>query len=287
MVSSSFAADVTRDSFESEVLLRSRATPVLVDFWAAWCGPCKVLMPVLSRLAEEYGGKFFLAKVNSDEQQQLAGQYGVRSLPTVKLFRHGQVVDEFLGAQSENTVRAFLDRHLPRESDAAIGSAQLAARAGRLDKALALLQQAMHNDPANDRVKFELARLLLHAGRVADAQSAIDALTADARDSADAVALRAQLEFARIVQSARAPQELLEIVQAGGKVSAARYELAAHLVVRQQYPEALDQLLEIVRTDRKWNDDAARKGMISVFNLLGGSGELVNEYRRKLSMALN
>jgi len=286
MTVSPFIADVTQNSFESEVVARSRTTPVLVDFWAAWCGPCKMLMPVLTRLAGEYRGKFFLAKVNSDREQALASQFGVRSLPTVKLFRNGQVVDEFMGVQPEKTIRALLDRHIPRESDARIQDAAQAVRAGRHDEALAILQQAMAGDPDNDRVKLELARLFLHLGRNDDADRTLAALSSETRDGADAVALRVRLEFARVVQTARAPDQLLQAVQANPKDSAARYELAAHLVVRQQLEAALDQLLDIVRTDRKWNHDAARKAMISIFNLLG-NGETVNEYRRKLSMALN
>lgn len=286
MTASPFIADVTQNSFESEVLVRSRATPVLVDFWAAWCGPCKMLMPVLTQLAGEYQGKFFLAKVNSDNEQALANQYGIRSLPTVKLFRNGQVVDEFMGVQPEKAIRALLDRHIPRESDARIEIAALAVRAGRLDEALTILQQAASSDPGNDRVKLELARLSLHLGRADDADKTLATLSNETRDGADAVALRAQLEFARIVQTARAPDQLLHAVQANPKDSAARYELAAHLVVRQQFEAALDQLLDIVRTDRKWNHDAARKAMVSIFNLLGNN-ETVNQYRRKLSMVLN
>ncbi len=286
MTASPFIADVSQNSFESEVLVRSRTTLVLVDFWAAWCGPCKMLMPVLTRLAGEYQGKFFLAKVNSDQEQALANQYGVRSLPTVKLFRNGQVVDEFMGAQPEKTIRALLDRHVPRESDAHIQDAAQAARAGRFDEALTILQQAMADDPGNDRVKLELARLFLRLGRADDAERTLASLAGEIRDGADAIALRAQLGFARIVQTARAPDQLLHAVQANPRDSAARYELAAHLVVRQQFEAALDQLLDIVRADRKWNNDAARKAMVSIFDLLG-SGETVNDYRRRLSMALN
>ena len=124
-------ADVTQQTFESLVLAKSREIPVLADFWAAWCGPCKQLMPVLAKLADEYGGKFFLAKINSDTEQPLAARYGVKSLPTVKLFRNGQVVEEFMGAQPEKTIRALLDRHIPRESDTLVYNAMLAARSGK------------------------------------------------------------------------------------------------------------------------------------------------------------
>lgn len=285
MAQSSHIADVTEQSFEAEVLARSHQMPVLADFWAAWCGPCQALMPVLARLAEEYQGRFFLAKINSDDQQPLAARYGVRSLPTVKLFRNGQVVDEFMGAQPEKTIRALLDRHIPRESDALIGQAVAAARNGQIEQALAIMQQAMTLDPASDRVKLELARLLAHLRRIDEAEQVLNAASAEARESAHATALRARFEFARIAANSDAGA-LEAAIAADPKDSTARYQLAAQRVLDNRHREALDQLLEIVRTDRKFQDDAARKAMISVFNLLGG-GELVNEYRRKLSMALN
>lgn len=287
MADSPYIADVSQQTFESLVLARSRDVPVLVDFWAAWCGPCQMLMPVLARLADEYRGKFFLAKVNSDHEQALAAQYGVRSLPTVKLFRNGQVVDEFLGAQPEKTIRALLDRHIPRESDALVYNALLAARAGKTGEALAILQQALAGDPANDRVKLELARLLASVGRADDAEAALNALSADTKNGADAVAILAQLEFARIAADARAVAELDLAIAANPRDSSARYERAAHHVLRGEYPQALDQLLEIVRTDRKFREDAGRKAMLSIFNLLGGAGEVVKQYRMKLSLALN
>jgi putative thioredoxin len=280
-------ADVTQQTFESLVIAKSREIPVLADFWAAWCGPCKQLMPVLAKLADEYGGKFFLAKINSDTEQPLAAHYGVKSLPTVKLFKNGQVVEEFMGAQPEKTIRALLDRHIPRASDTLVYNALFAARSGKSDEALTILQQAAKTDPSNDRAKLELARLHATLGHTDEVETTLASLSAEAKASTDAVGLRAQLEFMRIVASARPPEALLAAIAANARDSVARYELAAHLVLRQQYEAALDQLLEIVRTDRKFRDDAGRKAMLSVFNLLGGAGDIVTQFRRKLSMALN
>jgi len=287
MATSPHIADVTEQSFDAAVLTRSRQVPVLVDFWAAWCGPCKMLMPVLQKLADEYGGKFFLAKVNTDVEQALANRYGVKSLPTVKLFKNGQVMDEFLGVQPEKAIRALLDRHISRESDALVHKALLALQSGNANEALAILQQAMQSDPTNDRVKLELTRLFIRLGRPTDAETTLGTLSAETRDGADAAALRAQLEFARIAAGARPIDELRKSLASNPRDSAARYELAARLVLLGDYPAALDEFLEIVRTDRKFNDDAGRRAMLAVFNLLGGTGEIVNQYRRKLSMALN
>ena len=287
MTPSSHIADVTQQTIESLVLTKSREIPVLADFWAAWCGPCKQLMPVLARLVDEYDGKFFLAKINSDTEQPLAARYGVKSLPTVKLFRNGQVVEEFMGAQPEKAIRALLDRHIPRESDALVDNAIQVLRAGQPDQALAMLQQAVKTDPGNDRAKLELARLHAQFGHAAEAETTLAALSMEARTSAEAVGLKAQLEFVHIVAAARPPEALQAAIAANARDSAARFELAAHLVLHQQHAAALDQLLEIVRTDRKFRDDAGRKAMVSIFNLLGGSGDIVRQYRTKLSMALN
>lgn len=287
MANSAYSADVTQQSFDALVLARSRELPVLVDFWASWCGPCQSLMPVLAKLADEYRGKFFLAKVNSDTEQALAARYGVKSLPTVKLFKNGQPVEEFMGAQPEKTIRALLDRHIPRASDTQVYNAMLAARSGKIDAALAILDQALAEDPTNDHIHLERARLFAQLGRADEAEQALKALSNDGKNSNPVNVLRAQLEFIRWAKNARAPEQLLKAIEANAKDSAARFELAAQLVLGQQYEAALDHLLEIVRSDRKFNDDAARKAMVSVFNLLGGNGEVVTQYRRKLSTALN
>jgi len=286
MATSPHSADVVAETFDTDVLQRSHQVPVLVDFWAAWCGPCRSLMPVLARLADEYAGKFFLAKVNSDEQQQLANQFGVRSLPTVKLFRNGQVVDEFMGVQPEPAIRTLLDRHIPRESDALIRQAVEVAQRGEFDQALAIMQDALLRDPTSDRVKLELTRFLAHLKRVDEAEKVMETASPEARNSDQAASLRAQFEFLRMLSNARPPDVLAEVVAANPADSAACYELALHRIVAHDYQSALTLLLDIVRRDRKWNDDAARKAMVSVFNLLGNN-ELVATFRRQLSLAIN
>jgi putative thioredoxin len=287
MTRTAHSADVTLSTFSAEVLEKSRATPVVVDFWAGWCGPCRMLMPVLARLADEYQGRFFLAKVNADREQELAARYGVRSLPTVKVFRNGAVVDEFLGAQPEPVIRALLDRHIPRPADTLLDAALAAARAGRLDEALAGIEQAAGLDPDYDRVKFVRARVLLGLGRLDEGEQVLNSVSIAAQGDPELAALRTQLAFRRIAAGSPPAEELgARIARDPGDLEA-RYRLSALKVLAEDHAGALEQLLEIVRRDRQFRDDAGRKTMLAVFNLLGGSGELVNTYRRQLSMAIN
>jgi len=287
MSDSPYIADVTERDFDALIVQKSREVPVLVDFWAAWCAPCQMLMPVLARLAEEYRGKFFLAKVNSDTEQALAARYGVRSLPTVKLFKNGTVVDEFLGAQPERTIRALLDRHIPRESDALVYQALLELRSGKPEQAVTLLQRARQNDPANDNVKIELARILAALSRLDEAAAVLDDLSADGKRGPDAVALAARLEFARIAAGAPPLAELEKRITANPRDSEARYQLGARRLLAGDGEAALDQLLEIVRRDRRYGDGAAHKAMLKVFELLVDKPELVRKYRGLLYSALN
>lgn len=287
MSTAAYSADVTQDNFQSLVLDQSQRIPVLVDFWAAWCGPCQMLMPVLKTLAETYQGKFFLAKINSDEQQALAARFGVRSIPTVKLFRHGQVVDEFMGVQPERGIRAMLDRYIPRESDALVEAAVAKRGQGNPAEALALLRQALDLDAGNDRVRLELARELFEQAQFDDGESVLDGLSYEGRGSPDVAALLARLEFVRIAAGAPPVAELEQAVTANPADHEARYRLAARKVLLEDYPAALEQLLEIVRRDRRFRDDAGRKTMLSLFNLLGGQDDLVRHYRHQLSLALN
>lgn len=294
MAHSPFVIDVTRADFASQVLEKSRQVPVLVDFWAAWCGPCQMLMPVLARVADDYRGRFHLAKVNTDAERELATQYGIRSLPTVKLFRDGAVVDEFLGVQSETVIRQLIDRHLPRPADATIERALAAAQAGRTDESLALFRSAVAEDPSYDRAKIELARVLLTlppdgnvATRIAESEKLLDGLPPVKRSDADVIGLRTRIDFLRIVESAPPLPELERMVAANPTDAQALYQLSAHKALAGDYEPAMEYLLEMVRRDRRYGDDAGRKTLVGLFTLLGNGNPLVTKYRGLLSRTLN
>jgi len=254
---------------------------VLVDFWADWCAPCRSLMPVLQKLAEEYNGQFILAKVNSDENQGLAQQYGVRSLPTVKLFKDGAAVDEFMGALPESHVREFLDRHIERESDRMLAAAETALAAGDETRALELLQQARAVDPHRPEVIVALARLQARQGDPEAAESLLRSLPASDRESPEVAAMLAELEFARAAGDGEPVEALEKRLADDPDDSEARFRLAQKLLAGQRYEAAMQELLTLMQKDREFQDDAARKTLLKVFDMLGDD-PLVAEYRRKM-----
>lgn len=286
MILSSHVVTVTAQNFQSLVLDGSFERPVLVDFWADWCAPCRTLMPMLAKLAEEYGGRFLLTKVNTEEEQALAAQFGIRSLPTVQLFKSGRVIDQFMGALPESQVREFLDRHLPRLSDGLLAQAQGLLAAGDLDAAQALIEQARSQDPANARLALAGIQLTAARGEIDQALADLDRLPIELTNDPEANALRGQLRFASALADAPSAAELAARLAANPRDSEARYQLAAHHVLRGDHAEALALLLELMKRDRAFNDDAGRKGMLAVFDLLGGQGELVASYRAKMMSAL-
>ncbi len=284
---STFAYDVDASNFEQIVLETSQHTPVVMDFWAEWCGPCKVLKPILEKLAEEYQGKFILAKINADHNQELAAQFAVRGIPSVKAIFNGELRDEFSGAIPESAVREFLDRIIPSPAEELRVAAGKARAAGDPGQALQILAEASKLDMGNEQVRLDAADILLSLNRLDEAQRLLDSLSAVTRLDDRAQQLIAKLSFALGGQQGGDEAGLREKIASDPGDMDARQQLANLLVAAGRYPEGLDELLEMVRLDRAWNDESARKTILAVFNMLGGQGELVSGYRRKLASALN
>lgn len=284
MSDTSYLYDVTVDDFDARVLDASRDVPVLVDFWASWCAPCRALAPVLERLADSYQGKIHVARVNSDEQQVLAAQYGVRSLPTVKIFRNGAVVDEFVGAQPEAVIREILGRHVERPADKLRNAARAALRVGHRDEARQLLQQVVASAPDDQAAKLELVELYLESGELEQAGELLRSLPAGT-PTQETRALLARLRFLRIAAIAPDPALLAQRIAIDPADLTARQELGARLMVDQDYAAGMEQFLEIMRRDRRFEDDAGRQHLIAAFDLLG-QNELANAFRRRMAALL-
>jgi putative thioredoxin len=286
MADSPFIAAVTAADFDKIVIQGSFERPVLVDFWADWCAPCRQLMPILSRLAEELRGQFFLAKVDTEAEQALAAQFGIRSLPTVQLFKDGAPVDQFMGALPEAQIREFLSRHISRASDRLIDQARQAMASGDLSTAAGLITGAEQDDPENSRLFIARVQLKAAEGDIAGAQALLEHTPLDLAADPELSALRGRLAFSAAAQAAPSVAALEERLTTDPNNSEARYQLAAHQVLAGDYEAALESLLTLLKRDRQYGDDAARKGMLAIFDLLGGNGELVSRYRAKMLSSL-
>ena len=295
--------DITLENFEAEVVTASMQTPVLVDFWAPWCGPCQSLGPVLEKLETEYAGGFTLAKIDSDQQQQLAEMFGVRSIPTCVLMVNGQPVDGFTGAQTEGQVREFLAKHVAPAPEAASQEPEdevlAALAAGDTDTALDKLQQTVLAEPDNDDARFDYVKLLLQLGREDEAKVAFAPVVARAGLSRKLSALKGwmdALDFVAISASGEsAGAKFDEKIAANKRDFDARFGRARWLMAQQRWQEAMDELLDILMRDKAWNDEAARKLYVAILELIEppkvkvADGQippedpLVATYRRRLS----
>ena len=295
--------NVTTANFETEVIEASMTTAVLVDFWAPWCGPCKVIGPLLEKIETEYAGRFKLVKIDSDQEQQLAQAFGIRSIPTCVLLKNGQPVDGFMGALPEGQIKAFLDKHLPaaEEVEAAEEEADAldALAEGDVEGALAKLQHAVETDGNNDDARFDLVKLLLELGRDDDAKVAFAPVIAKAMAVRRLDSLNRWMQARDAQATVTDPQaraaELQAAIAANKRDFEARFQLAQLLWAHGQAVPAMDELLDILMRDKAWNDELARKTYIAILDVIEppkpkvAEGQVPPEdptvatYRRRLS----
>lgn len=280
--------DATTATFDQVVIENSFHKPVLVDFWAEWCAPCKVLMPMLAQIAESYQGELLLAKVDCDAEQDIVARFGIRSLPTVVLFKDGQPVDGFAGAQPESQVRAMLEPHVqlpPPPASDPLQQAQDAFAESRFAEAEALLKSVLTEDNSNGAALILYARCLAERGELGEARQVLDAVKGDEHKAALAAA-KAQLTFLGEAGQLPDAAELKSRLAQNPQDDEAAYQLAVQQLSRQQYEAALEGLLKLFQRNRGYADGLPHKTLLQVFELLGNEHPLVGTYRRKLFAAL-
>jgi putative thioredoxin len=280
--------DTTLATFERDVITASTLAPVLVDFWAPWCGPCKTLGPMLEKLEAEAAGKWKLVKVNVDENQELAAHFQVRSIPHVMAFADGQPVDQFVGVLPEGQLREFIERLVPQGADASRLEAQAALAEGRREDAYNALQAALAYDPGFDDARMDRIEMLLEDQRIDEARNEVDLLSPKTTQGIDARfnAIKTRLDAVDAAADLPPTDALEAKVAAHPDDLEARFDLASALIARRKYEGALEHLLAIVQRDRTFREDIGRKTMLSVFDLAAHQPELVSQWRRKLSALL-
>lgn len=278
--------DVTDQDFQQKVIDQSRTVPVVVDFWAPWCGPCRMIGPVLERLAKEANGAWILAKLNVDHNPQTAGRYGIQGIPAVKGFRNGQVAAEFVGAVPEPQIRRFVDQLLPKRADGLAVEALALEKAGHAARAEELFRQALREDGSHPTALLGLGRVLFQQDRYDEALSTLQRVPLGRPERTEAESWIAKADFRQQAALSGGEIEARRQLAANPEDLDARLALSAAQAAKGSYREALEGLLEVVRRDRGAYRDRARRTMISLFAMLGDEHELTQEYRPQLAMLL-
>ncbi len=291
--------DANLANFETEVVEASRSLPVLVDLWAPWCGPCRTLGPILEKLETAYEGRFKLVKINTEDEQDLAAAFGVRSIPMVVLLKDGQPVDGFVGALPEGQIRQFLDRHVPEAQEPVEEQAEAPEDAPQ-DPVAALeqMQQALATNPADDALRGRYVKVLLEGGRLDDARRAFEPLAGKLAIDSLASALKEWMDAIDAAAQAPADDALRARIAADRRDFAARFALAQRAMAQRRWTAAMDELLEILMRDKNWAEQAARKAYVAVLELMAPPPQkttdgqapavdpTVETYRRRLSMTV-
>ena len=278
--------DATLSSFERDVIEASMEVPVVVDFWAPWCGPCKVLGPILEKLEREYGGRFRLVNVNSDTNPELATSFNLRSIPHTVAFIDGNAVAQFQGSQPEAYVRAFLDRLIPNPGELEHRAARDALTLGQVEIAREYLKNAIALDPRNDGARLDMVGIHVDSGEIEEARRQFDTLSANAEQQSSFEAVRARLIAAERAATLPSPETLTQRISDSPDDLQSRLDLAELQIAKSDFRPAMEQLLEIVRRDRGFGDDIGRRKMLAVFEMAAAEPDLVSEYRTKLSSVL-
>jgi putative thioredoxin len=287
MTAPSFIFEGTEFNFDRLVLENSRKGLVLVDFWAPWVGPSLRQREMLSKLASSYNGRFLLVTVNTDEQKGVAGRYAVKSLPSLKLFRGGKVVETLHGVQPERDYQAAVDRFLVGLGDKVRLAAGKAWNDGNYDLAVQTLAEGAMAEPENLEIPAMLGKLLMRLNRFEEARSVLTALPEAARASSPIAPLLAHLDFITSAGSVEDPAALQRALAADPEDNRKRFQLAAVSLIEDDYDAAVDALMQILRRDRNYDDGAARRGLLTVFDTLGGEHPLVKHYRGELARLIH
>ena len=294
MNGNSLIIDVITDNFMTDVIEQSKETPVIVDFWAPWCEPCKQLTPIIERIIKEKNGKVILAKMNIDESPEVAQQLKIQSIPAVMAFNDGQPIDGFIGVQSEKNIIEFVNKISSLKNSSTIEENISAGKKymneGDIETATLVFSEILKIEPDNISAKSLLARCLIKSDQLNDAEKIIDSLPVDAESNQDYISVRSELEIFKNAKnnpiSDNEEQELRNNIDKEPENYQLRLDLSKILMAKGENEEAINQLLRIIEVNPKWNDGEARKQLIEIFNILGNENILVTEGRKKLSSML-